>query len=76
MQIYNLIVKLAKSHPVYIYSFFPFFKGIFLMHIFQLCFICHPSDFTMSEDTGIEQVATSASAVRRSNHSAIDLILS
>jgi hypothetical protein len=49
----------------------------------QHCFICRPSDSTVSEDAWIEPrtVATSALAVRRSNHSArshhkrLDLIL-
>jgi hypothetical protein len=48
-------------------------RGIFwIFYIFiQNCFICRPSDSTVSEDAGIEQrtVATSALAVRRSNHS-------
>ncbi len=36
----------------------------------QNCFICRPSDSTVSEDAGIEPgtVATSALTVRRSNH--------
>jgi hypothetical protein len=36
------------------------------------CFICHPSDSTVSEDVGIEPwtVVTTALAVRRLNHSA------
>jgi hypothetical protein len=43
----------------------------FIQHCF--CFICRPSDFTVSEDAGIEprSVATLALAVRRCNHSAI-----
>ncbi len=42
------------------------------MHDIQHCFIYRPSDFTVSEDPGIEPrtVATTALAVRRSNHSA------
>ncbi len=46
---------------------FPFF-----MYDIQHCFICRPSDSTMSGDAGIEPgtVATTALAVRRSNHSA------
>jgi hypothetical protein len=42
--------------------------GFFFLH----CFICRPSDFTVSEYAGIEPrtVATSALAVRRCNHSA------
>jgi hypothetical protein len=45
---------------------------IFLMYDIQHCFICRPSDFTVSEDAWIEPrtVATTALAVRRSNHSA------
>jgi hypothetical protein len=49
------------------------FFGFFLfMYDIQHCFICHPSDSTVSEDAGIEPrtVATTALAVRRSNHSA------
>ncbi len=52
---------------------FLFFIGfLFFMYDIQHCFICSPSDFTMSEDAGIEPrtVATTALAVRRSNHSA------
>jgi hypothetical protein len=41
------------------------------MYFIQHCFICCPSDSTVSEDAGIEPrtVATSALAVRRSSHS-------
>jgi hypothetical protein len=40
------------------------------MYCFQHCFICRPSGSTVSEGAGIEPrtVATSALAVRRSNH--------
>ncbi len=40
------------------------------MYCIQHCFICRPSDFTVSEDAGIESgtAATSALAVRLSNH--------
>ncbi len=40
------------------------------MYCIQHCFICRPSDSTVSEDAGIEPrtVATSALAVRLSNH--------
>jgi hypothetical protein len=47
------------------------FLGFFLlMYDIQHCFICRPSDFTVSEDAGIEPrtVATTALAVRRFNH--------
>ncbi len=46
-------------------------KNWIFMYFIQHCFICHLSDFTMSEDAGIEPktVATLALAVRRSNHS-------
>jgi hypothetical protein len=42
------------------------------MFCIQHCFICRPSDSIVYEDAGIEPitVATSALAVRRSNHSA------
>jgi hypothetical protein len=42
------------------------------MYVIQHCFICRPSDSTVSEDAGIElkTVATSALAVRCSNLSA------
>ncbi len=33
-------------------DFFGFFS--FFMYVFQHCFICRPSDFTVSEDAGIE----------------------
>jgi hypothetical protein len=42
------------------------------MYDIQHCFICCPSDSTVSEGAGIEHrtVATTALAVRRPNHSA------
>jgi hypothetical protein len=42
------------------------------MYFIQHCFICRPSDSTVSEDAWIEPrtVATLALSVRRSNHSA------
>ncbi len=45
---------------------------VFFMFFIQHCFICRPSDSTVSEDAGIgpRTVATLALAVRRSNHSA------
>jgi len=44
----------------------------FFMYDIQHCFICRPSDSTVSEDARIEPrtVATTALAVRRSNHTA------
>jgi hypothetical protein len=46
------------------------------MNCIQHCFICRPSDSTVSEDAGIEPrtVATSALTVRRSSHTWLDLI--
>jgi hypothetical protein len=40
------------------------------MYVIQHCFICRPSDLTVSEDAGIEPraVPTLALTVRRSNH--------
>ncbi len=48
------------------------FFGYFFMYDIQYCFICRPSDSTVSEDAGIEPrtVATTALAVRSFNHSA------
>jgi hypothetical protein len=45
------------------------------MYHIQHCFICRPLDSTVSEDAGIEPrtVATTALAVRHSNHSARSL---
>ncbi len=50
-------------------------QGDFLnlfMYCIQHCFLCRPSDFTLSEDAGIEPrtVVTSSWAVLSSNHSA------
>jgi hypothetical protein len=44
----------------------------FFHYFIQHCFICRPSDSTVSEDAGIKPrtVATMALAVRRSNQSA------
>ncbi len=44
----------------------------FFLYCIQHCFICRPSDSTLSEDAVIEPrtVATTAMTVRRSNHSA------
>ncbi len=53
-----------------------FFNGGFFWDFFrydiQHCFICRPSESTVSENAGIESrtVATTALAVGRSNHSA------
>jgi hypothetical protein len=52
---------------------FPLYKGGFFlfMYVIQHCFICRPSDSTVSEDARIEPwtVATLALTARRSNHS-------
>ncbi len=47
-------------------------ERFFSMYFIQHCCICLPLDSTVSEDAGIETrtVATSALAVKRSNHSA------
>jgi hypothetical protein len=49
-----------------------FWMFLFCQCFIQHCFIYRPSDSTVSEDAGIEPrtVATSALAIRRSNHSA------
>jgi hypothetical protein len=70
-------VCFKKQSPIVSFFFLCFFnkQGVFLdifMNYIQHCFICHPSDSTVSEDAGIEPrtVATLALAVGRSNHSA------
>ncbi len=47
------------------------FDFFFFMYDIQHCFICRPSDSTVSGDAGIEPrtAVTKALAVRRSNHS-------
>ncbi len=49
-------------------GFFRIFS--FSMYDIQHCFICRPSDYTVSEDAGVEPrtAATAVLAVRRSNH--------
>ncbi len=65
--------KWLESPQVWDFSFkwrfFGFF--LFLSHI-QHCFICRPSDSTVSEDAVIEPrtIVTTALVVRRSNYSA------
>ncbi len=58
-------IKSQVIHSKYIF-FFPYRYNV------QHCFICRPSDSTVPTDAGIEPrtVATSALAVRRSNHQA------
>ncbi len=55
--------------PLYWYSFLKrdFWIFFFFMYDIQHCFICRPSDSTVSEDAGIEPrtVAITALAVRR-----------
>ncbi len=48
-------------------------QSFYIRYDIQHCFICRPSDSTVSEDAGIEPrtVATTALAVRRSNNSAL-----
>jgi hypothetical protein len=63
----------ARQHIMTLFSkgdYFGFF--LFYMYDIQHCFICRPSDSTVSEDAGIEPktVATTALALRCSNHSA------
>ncbi len=52
------------------YLYLDFFIYFYVGYIIQHCFICRPSDFTVSEDAGIEPrtVTTLALAARRSNH--------
>ncbi len=52
------------------FSYQGFFLDFLSLYGIQHCFICRPSDSTVSEDARIEPraVATLAWAVRRSNH--------
>ncbi len=70
------LIPLTTNLP-HVRGCIPFDLGLdlflnFFMFFIQHWFICRPSDFTVSEDAGIEPraVATSALTVRRSNHSA------
>ncbi len=67
---FRWILSAIANPPLFFHKgeFFGFF--LFVYDI-QHCFICCPSDSTVSEDAGIElrTVATTALAVRRSNHS-------
>ncbi len=71
-QLICLIVVGKNTVLINIYTL----KGDFWIFSFiydiKHCFICRPSDSTVTEDAGIEPrtVATTALAVRRSNHSA------
>ncbi len=58
----------AKSAKIFIYSF--------LQYFIELCFICRPSDSTVSEDAGVEPrtVATKAMAIRCFYHTRLELI--
>ncbi len=53
-------------------EFLGFFLFLFFMYVIQHCFICRPSDSTVSEDAGIDPrtVATMALTAGRPNHSA------
>ncbi len=59
-----------SSYPMHTGGFFWIFFSS--MYCIQHCFICRPSDSTVSEDAGIEPrtIATLALAVRRFHHSA------
>ncbi len=68
--------QFSKSRRFYIAKYTGEFFKIFLMYIIQHFLICRLSDSTVSEDAAIEPrtIATLALPVRRSNHSAIDII--
>ncbi len=74
----TVVVAVLKQKKNCFYLFITILKGDFLgffflfMYDIQHCFICRPTDSTVSEDAGVEPgtVATTALAVRRSNHSA------
>jgi hypothetical protein len=64
----------SKRREIQTYKERGIFFGFFFLFMYDIqhCFICRPSDSTVSEDAGIKPrtVATTALAVRRSNHSA------
>jgi hypothetical protein len=79
------ITSVGQCHEIFYFKLFILRNKFFLiswfhktiqiflrMYFSQHCFICRPSDYTVSEGTGIEPktVATSALTARRSNHSA------
>ncbi len=57
---------------LFIYGIYLFIYLLFFTYCIQHCFICRPSDSTVTTDAGIEPrtVATGALTVRRSNHEA------
>jgi hypothetical protein len=61
-----------KPYTLYISGIYLQIIFLKLFSLFNTCFICRPSDSTVSEDAGIEPrtVATWALTARRSNHSA------
>jgi hypothetical protein len=61
-----LPILLSSLFLKYFFGGFFFFFSYYIQH----CFICRPSDSTVSTDAGIEPrtVATGALTVRRSNH--------
>jgi hypothetical protein len=65
---------LRRDNRVFLYFYFIwiYLDFFFFMYCIRHCFICRPSDSTVSEDAKIEPmtVATSTLAVRLSNHSA------
>ncbi len=70
IQLWVLVTQaILRAHGRVVFGFFLF------MYVIQYCFICRPSNSTMSENAGIEPrtVATTAVAVRRSNHSATSI---
>jgi hypothetical protein len=60
-------VLLGLPHLLAGEFFFIFSSSMYCIQVIQHCFICRPSDPTVSEDAGIEPrtVATSVLAVRR-----------
>jgi hypothetical protein len=68
---YLIILFKFFKNPIFMDFIFYVIYFIFIYDI-QHCFICRPSDSTVSEDAGIEPrtVVSAALAVRRSNHSA------
>jgi hypothetical protein len=78
VRVFAKMCESVASYSVYLTILFfkqrDFFIRFFMYVLIQHCFICRPSDSTVSEDAGSgtepRTVATSALIVRGSSHSA------
>ncbi len=65
-------ISVLNNQHIFQGDIFRFLRFFLCLYFIQHCFICRPTDSTVSEGAGIEprKVVTSALAVRRSSHSA------